>query len=120
MTTYNGSETSKTTKIDLDHKSPIKITHVSPSPQLVPDKPFWFVLDTEATADEDKSNKKLHMDPCAELISLSCQMSQVGTLFSTFHSLIQPTFNQVSPFCEGLTGISQEMVEIGGGFGFDS
>ena len=54
------------------------------------------------------------MDPCAEVISFAFQFSQVGTLIRSFHSLVQPQFNKILSFCEELTGISQEMVEIAG------
>ena len=50
MSTTTG--TSKPSKIDWQYKNPILIDHVYPPPEKDTEKPFFFILDTEATCNQ--------------------------------------------------------------------
>ena len=108
--------TSTESVINWEYKNPILIDHIDPPPAKHPDpqKLFYCILDVEATCNQTNLGQKIHLQPCAEVISLSSQIIQGEQLISTFHSLVRPVFNNISEFCTELTGISDNMLRVGG------
>lgn len=73
---------------------------------------YLLVLDFEATCEEN-----VKLKPCSEIIEFPVRVVRLsdGKLTDNiFHHYIKPTFNpQLTKFCTGLTGITQEQVNNG-------